>query len=63
MYELQVQKIKKLEIDEAYANEALNKNLLKRLEIAFKITDFSKQQFVQLGFFVGKLNYLLLFEK
>jgi ATP-dependent Clp protease ATP-binding subunit ClpX len=30
----QVQKIKKLEIDEAYANEALNKNLLKRLEIA-----------------------------
>jgi hypothetical protein len=25
-----------LEIDEAYANEALNKNLLKRLEIASK---------------------------
>jgi ATP-dependent Clp protease ATP-binding subunit ClpX len=34
MYELPSSENKKLEIDEAYANEALNKNLLKRLEIA-----------------------------
>jgi ATP-dependent Clp protease ATP-binding subunit ClpX len=34
MYELPSSENKTLEIDEAYANEALNKNLLKRLEIA-----------------------------
>ena len=34
MYELPSSDNKKLEIDRAYAEETLNKNLLKRLEIA-----------------------------
>jgi ATP-dependent protease Clp ATPase subunit len=64
MYD-QVQKIKKLEIDEAYANEALNKNLLKRLEMLQNYR-FLKQQpvhSIERVFLMGKLNYLLLFEK
>jgi putative IMPACT (imprinted ancient) family translation regulator len=53
MYELPSSEKKKLEIDEAYANEALNKNLLKRLEIALKITDFSNNSpFIQLNGFL-----------
>jgi hypothetical protein len=39
----QVQKIKKLEIDEAYANEALNKNLFEAIRNCF-LKSFSKQQ-------------------
>jgi hypothetical protein len=56
---------KKLKIDLEYANEALNKNLLKRLEIALKL-QFLKttaRSFNWTGFLMGNLNYLLLFEK
>jgi hypothetical protein len=45
-------KIKKLEIDEAYANETLNKNLLKRLEIVLKLQISQNNSLVQLNIFL-----------